>query len=206
MWQERLNEFVTLFLVVSPFTGMALFLAITGKLDPSARRKVAFVAVAVSFALLIFFIFAGSFLLKRLGIAITAFQISGGILLFLLGLSMVHGDGHAPSGRNDDDDPLALAIYPLAIPAIAGPGSMLTVVVLTDDDRFNIAGQLSTVGVVAAVMLIQLAMLLAANPISRVIGAGGAAIIGRVMGVLLAALAVNIVLTALVTWLGLPKL
>jgi multiple antibiotic resistance protein len=83
MWQERLNEFVTLLLVVSPFTGVAVFLAITGKLEPGAPRKVAFVAVTVSFALLTFFIFAGNFLLKRLGISITAFQISGGILLFL---------------------------------------------------------------------------------------------------------------------------
>jgi multiple antibiotic resistance protein len=206
MWQERLNEFVTLLLVVSPFTGVAVFLAITGKLEPGAPRKVAFVAVTVSFALLTFFIFAGSFLLKRLGISITAFQISGGILLFLFGLSMVHGVGDAPSDRNDDQSPLTLAIYPLAIPAIAGPGSMLTVVLLTDDDRYSVVEQLRTVGVVAAVMVIQWVMLLAANPISRIIGAGGAAILARVMGVLLAALAVNIVLNALVTWLNLPKL
>jgi multiple antibiotic resistance protein len=119
---------------------------------------------------------------------------------------MVHGVGDVPSDRNDDQSPFALAIYPLAIPAIAGPGSMLTVVLLTDDDRYSVVEQLRTVGVVAAVMVIQWVMLLAANPISRLIGAGGAAIIARVMGVLLAALAVNIVLNALVTWLNLPKL
>ena len=205
MWEERLNEFVTLFLVLDPFAAMAVFLAVAGKLDPGTQRKVALGAVAVSFALLIFFIFGGSLLLKRLGISITAFQISGGILLFLFGLSMVHGDGHAASARSDDG-PFALAVYPLAIPTIAGPGAMLTVVLLTDDDRYSVVEQLRTVGVVAVVMLILLAMLLAANPISRLIGSPGAAIIGRVMGILLAALAVNIVLTALVTWLSLPKL
>jgi multiple antibiotic resistance protein len=83
---------------------------------------------------------------------------------------------------------------------------MLTVVLLTDDDRFSRLEQLGTVGVLVLVLAIQLGLLLAAAPIARVIGAGGAAVIGRVMGILLAALAVNLVLNALALWLGLPRL
>jgi multiple antibiotic resistance protein len=205
MWQERLNEFVTLLLVMDPFAAMAVFLAVAGKLDPTTQRRVALGAVAVSFVLLVFFIFAGSLLLKRLGISITAFQISGGILLFLFGLSMVRDNRHLSSGRSDES-PFALAVYPLAIPAIAGPGALLTVVLLADDDRHSVIEQLGTVAAAAVVMLVILVMLLAANPILRIIGSSGAAVIGRVMGILLAALAVNIVLTALATWLNLPKL
>jgi hypothetical protein len=94
----------------------------------------------VAFLLLTFFIFAGSLLLKRLGIAISAFQISGSILLFLLGLSMVHGSSQLSAGPNNEG-PFALAVYPMAIPVIAGPGSMLTVVLLADDDRHSVIEQ-----------------------------------------------------------------
>ena len=83
---------------------------------------------------------------------------------------------------------------------------MLAVILLTDDDRFNFTGQLATIGVVALVMIIQLVVLLAAGPILRVIGPAVAGVIGRVMGLLLAALAVSMVMTALGDWLGLPKL
>lgn len=79
-------------------------------------------------------------------------------------------------------------------------------IVLTDDDRFNVSGQLVTVGVIAAVLTIQLLLLLGAAPISRTIGATGVSLIGRIMGMLLAALAVSMVLSAFGQWLGLPQL
>jgi multiple antibiotic resistance protein len=177
---------------------------VAGPLDRLAQRKIALSAVAISFGVLLFFIYAGGFLLNRMGVSLTAFQISGGIVLFAMAMTMVRGESFVAS--TGSASAIALAIYPLAIPKIAGPGSMLTVVLLTDDDRFDRLDQLGTVGVLALVMVIQLALLLAAGPISRLIGESGAAVIGRVMGILLAALAVNLVLSALVAWLGLPKL
>ena len=204
MWHERLSEFVTLFLVVNPIAVLPVFMAVAGPLDRTAQRKVALYSVAVAFAVLVFFMFAGSFLLRSMGVALTAFQISGGIVLFLMALAMVRGDGFVPAGKGESL--LSLAIYPLAIPKIAGPASMLTVVLLTDDDRYDLIDQIRTVGVLAVVLAIQFVLLLAAGSISRVIGDAGNAVIGRVMGVLLAALAVNMVLTALAVWLGLPKL
>jgi multiple antibiotic resistance protein len=204
MWQERLNEFVTLFLVINPIAVLPVFLVVAGPLDRLAQRNIALSAVAISFGVLLFFIYAGGFLLNRMGVSLTAFQISGGIVLFAMAMTMVRGESFVASSGSASA--IALAIYPLAIPKIAGPGSMLTVVLLTDDDRFDRLDQLGTVGVLALVMVIQLALLLAAGPISRLIGESGAAVIGRVMGILLAALAVNLVLSALVAWLGLPKL
>jgi len=205
MWQERLSEFVTLFLIVNPIGALPVFLVLVGGLDGGTQRKVALNAVIAAFVVLVFFVFAGSFLLKQMGIPLRAFQIAGGVILFLVALEMVRSHDYASvAGR--DGSPMALAIYPLGIPKLAGPGAMLTVVLLTDDDRFHLVEQIWTVGVLALVMAITLILLLAAGSISRVIGTAGANVIGRVMGILLAALAVTIVLTALVDWLGLPKL
>ena len=204
MWtSERLNEFVTLFLVINPFGVLPAFLATAGGFEPKVQRRIALHAVIVAFVTLTFFFVAGAFILTHMKIPIRAFQISGGIVLFLVALEMLRGDSHdarSPGGA------LALAIYPIGIPKIAGPGAMLAVILLTDDERFNIAGQLMTIGMLALVMVVTLLVLLAAVPITRVIGTSGTGVIGRVMGVLLAAFAVGLVLTAVAEWLNLPKL
>ncbi len=203
-WQQRLGEFVTLFLVVNPFAALPTFLAIAAPLDRRAQRKLALGAAVISFAVLVFFVFAGAFLLQQMGISIRAFLISGGILLFVVALDMIRGefDRGAEVGAQGQ---AALAVYPLAIPKIAGPGAMLTVVLLTDDDRLNLPGQLSTVGILAAVMVITFLVLLAARPIAWLIGIAGVSVVSRIMGMLLAALAVSMVLSAIGDWLGLPK-
>ncbi len=204
MWQERLSEFVTLFVVINPFAVTPVFIALTSTFDAATRRKIAAYAVGLSMAVLVFFIFVGGLLLHSIGVSLTAFQISGGIVLFLMAVAIVHGESSVPADTSPN--PVALAAYPFAIPLIAGPASMLTVVLVADDSRFDILDQFATVGVVAAVLAIQYVLLLAAEPVSRAIGPAGTAIVGRIMGVLLAALAVNIVLAALATWLALPKL
>jgi multiple antibiotic resistance protein len=204
-WQRHLGEFVTLLLVVNPFAVLPVFLAITTKLEPAARRKLALHAVGISFAVLVFFVFAGKFLLEHLGISIRAFQIAGGIVLFVFALEMLRGETYE-SAQSGEQGHLALAVYPLAIPKIAGPATMVAIILLTDDDRHNIQGQLATIGILAIVLVIQLALLLAAGPISRLIGSAGAAVIGRIMGMLIAAFAVSMVLTAVGDWLDLPKI
>jgi len=203
-WQQRLSEFVTLFLVINPFGALPAFLDAAATLEPREQRKLALHAIAVSFFVLVFFVVAGAFVLEQMGIPIRAFQISGGILLFLVALDMIRDQ--SLSAHAGEQGSLALAVYPIAIPKIAGPGAMLAVVLLTDDDRFNLAGQMMTVGMLAAVLVIALLLLLAAGPIARVIGTAGVSVISRVMGMLLAALAVGLVLSAVGEWLGLPKL
>ena len=204
-WQQRLSEFVTLFLVINPFGALPTFLEIAATLHPRAQRKLAFSATVISFAVLVFFLLAGAFLLSQMGISIRAFQISGGILLFVIALDMVRGESLS-SGHGKEQGSMALAVYPLAIPKIAGPGAMLAVVLLTDDERYNLPGQMMTVGLLALVLVIAFLILLAAGPISRWIGTAGVSVISRVMGMLLAALAVTLVLGALGEWLSLPKL
>jgi multiple antibiotic resistance protein len=207
-WQQRFSEFVTLFLVVNPFGPLPTFLTMAARLDPLGQRKLALGAAVISFAVLVFFVFAGALLLRQVGIPIRAFQISGGIVLFLVGLEMIRGQTYAGAEGvgTADQAHFSRAVYPLAIPLIAGPGAMLTVVLLTDDDRYNLPGQLTTVAIIALLMVIQFVILLAAGPIARLIGTVGVSVVGRVMGMLLTALAVSLVLSALGDWLSLPKI
>jgi multiple antibiotic resistance protein len=204
-WQDHLSEFVTLFLVLNPFGLLPVFMALTASFDWRERRMTALTAVLVALALLVFFVIGGNFLLRQMGIAIRAFQIAGGIVLFLVALDMVHGRISASVDAKQGAHRV-VAIYPLAFPLIAGPGSFITVILLTDDDRFNFLGQLATIAVVAIVLAIQFLILLAATPISRAIGSVGVNVIGRIMGMLLAALSVGMVLTAIGQWLNLPML
>jgi multiple antibiotic resistance protein len=205
MWEERLSEFVTLFLVINPFEVLPSFLAVVGTLPTRTQRKIALEAAIVAFVVLAFFIFAGGFLLQQMHVPIRAFQISGGIVLFLVALDMVRGH-HVTPDAEFDRKTTRLAIYPLAIPKIAGPAAILAVILVTDDDRYNLLERGATMLVLAAVMITVFVMLLAAGPISRRIGATGAGVIGRIMGMLLASMAVSLVLSAVVEWLGLPKL
>jgi multiple antibiotic resistance protein len=207
MWQERLSEFVTLFIVVNPISALPMFLALTAGFDTATQRRVAVTAVLTSFGVLLLFIIAGGFLLEKMGISLRSFQIAGGIILFLVALDMVRGSNYAPAsgGSSDGDHATAVAIYPLAIPKIAGPGTMLTVVLLTDDHRFDFVQLSLTTSVLAIVLAITLAVLLLAAPVSRLIGNAGISIMSRVMGMILVALAVHTVLSAFAGWLGLPK-
>lgn len=205
MWQERLSDFVTLLMVINPVAVLPVFLALTGGVEKGVRTQVALRATLASFVILVLFIFGGTALLRAMGIALNAFQIAGGIVLFLFALSMVRDDLKATSGGSNDDV-MSLAIYPLAIPKIAGPGTMLTVVLLSDDDRSSMSEHFFTSATLAVVLVVTFGILVASEPIARTIGKAGASVIGRVMGMILAALAVNMVLTAVVNWLGLPKL
>jgi multiple antibiotic resistance protein len=205
MWQERLNEFVTLLIVVNPIAALPLFLAVTAGFDAAKQRRVAVIAVLASFGVLLLFIIGGGFVLQKVGISLRSFQIAGGIILFLVALDMVRGASYVPAGGTGDQA-TDVAFYPLAVPKIAGPGTMLTVVLLTDDHRFDIVQLSLTTGVLAVVLAITFVVLLLAAPIARLIGAAGTSIIGRVMGMILMALAVHTILSAFGAWLELPKL
>ena len=206
MWQERLSEFVTLFIVVNPISALPMYLAVTQGFDAAGKRRVALIAVLVSFGVLVCFIIGGGFVLEKMGISLRSFQIAGGIILFLVALDMVRGASYAPPAAGAADRASSVAIYPLAIPKIAGPGTMLTVVLLTDDHRFDVVQLSLTTAVLAIVLAITLLVLLLAAPIARLIGDAGINIMSRVMGMILVALAVHTVLSALGGWLNLPPL
>lgn len=129
-------------------------------------------------------------------IPLPAFQAAGGLVLLLFALTMIFGESKPESeskisGDSSHSQLADLAVYPLAIPSIASPGAMMAIVMLTDNNRHSIMDQAITAGTMMAVLLITLLLLLGATKIQKVIGNVGAAIISRVMGLILAAVAVN---------------
>jgi len=111
-WQQHFNEFVTFFLVINPIAALPVFLSVAASLDPRAQRRIALNAVLIAFAVLVFFIFGGAVVLRQMNVPIRAFQISGGILLFLVALEMIRGDNRA-TAQGAEQSHFALAVYPM---------------------------------------------------------------------------------------------
>jgi len=195
---DYIREFVTVWVVVDPIGTVPVFIAVTATMSSKERRGVAFRAALISALILLAFIVGGQLLLEALEISLVSFQIAGGIVLFLFALQMIFGPGKPESelseNRPSKED---VAVFPLAVPSLASPGAMLAVVVLTDNNRYSITEQAITTGVVMLVILAALILMLAAGFINRVIGISGASILSRVMGLILAAVAVDNVRDAL---------
>ena len=143
-----------------------------------------------------------------MGISLVSFQISGGIILLVFSISMVLGDppSAAKSPLDPKSDTLNIAIYPVATPIIAGPGSILAIILLTDNNRFTGSQQATTLGVLAVVLSLLLLIFLMSDMISRLIGRGGTNVLRRIMGIVIAAISVNLIVSALAQWLNLPPI
>ena len=195
---DYIREFVTVWVVVDPIGTVPVFIAVTATMSSKERRGVAFRAALISALILLAFIVGGQLLLEALEISLVSFQIAGGIVLFLFALQMIFGPGK-PESELSENRPSRedVAVFPLAVPSLASPGAMLAVVVLTDNNRYSVTEQAITTGVVLLVILAALIFMLAAGFINRLIGISGANILSRVMGLILAAVAVDNVRDAL---------
>ena len=189
------REFITLFVVIDPIGSVPVFLFATKYVPRALHRRFAIRAVSVATAVLIGFLFFGQFVLEAMGLRLGSFQIAGGIVLFIFAMTMIFGDSKPQREIEEAErDHLEGAVFPLAIPSIASPGAMLGVVVLTDNHQNSMADQIVTAGALLDVLAITLGLLLAATKVYKYIGATGANIISRVMGMLLAAVAVDAIL------------
>jgi multiple antibiotic resistance protein len=201
---DLLERFVTLWVVIDPIGTIPVFIAVTAAMSAGERRATALLATAVSIGVLLFFLVFGQLLIDALGISLLSFQVAGGIVLFLFALTMIFGESKQENDKrsaelDDDlgDDRPSPAIFPLAVPSLASPGAMLAIVMLTDNNRFAIGDQAITAAVMVGVLAVAYLFMLLADPIIRVIGNSGAAIISRVMGMILASVAADAVLSAL---------
>ncbi|WP_170480473.1 MarC family protein [Ruegeria arenilitoris] len=199
-----LEHFVTLWVVIDPIGTIPVFITVTAGLEAAARRRTALLASLISAGVLLFFLIFGQLLIEALDIGLNSFQVAGGIILFLFALTMIFGESkqeierrQAEEDRGDKMHQHNPAIFPLAVPSLASPGAMLAIVILTDNHRFSAADQGITAMVMLVVIAIAFVLMLLAEPIIRLIGHSGAAIISRVMGMILASVAVNSVLSAL---------
>lgn len=186
---DLISKFVLLWAVIDPVGTVPVFISATSNRSPHERRHIAIVATAAAALILLFFIVAGEVVLVAMGVPMPAFQIAGGIILFLFALTMVFGESKPESETKMLRSVHDIAIYPLATPSIASPGAMMAVVLLTKNDVHTIMDQVLTSVVMFSVLAIACGLMLIGGWIARVIGTGGASIISRVMGLILASVA-----------------
>ena len=168
---------------------MPVFIKVTKRHAQSERPKIALRAVLVSAGTLLFFLVAGQFLLHAMEVPLDAFQVAGGIILFLFALTMIFGESKPEQELQMTRHYKETAIFPLAVPCIASPGAMMAVVVLTDKQRFSAAHQASIAVIGAAVLFATYLLLLSSKWILGNIGDSGGSILSRVMGMLLVSVA-----------------
>jgi multiple antibiotic resistance protein len=201
------KDFATLWTTIDPIGNVALFAGLTAALTRSERHLTALRAVIYATVILVAAGTVGQVILDAIGIHMHSLKVAGGIILFLFGVQMLFGkmdkakagssaaseQGSGAPGEEGRD----LAVFPLAVPSIAGPGAMMAVIVLTDNDVYTVPERLETGVVLLVVLFITYLLLLFSDAILRVIGRQGASVLVRVMGLILCSLAVEIVLTAL---------
>jgi multiple antibiotic resistance protein len=185
-------EFFTLLVILDPIATVPVFLAVSYGLNWQERLKVAVIAILVAFGILTVFIFLGVEFLKVLDISTNSFQLAGSFILFLLGLDMVTGRLHSEINRLPADATIfERAVYPLAMPSIAGAGAILTVVMLSDNHARIVSEQLRTTLVLASCLFVHLVSFTLSGMIMRYLGRAGIQIITRVFGLMICSIAVS---------------
>ncbi len=192
---DILAVFITFFAVIDPIGTVPVFIAVTDQYDQKTKRRIALLSTIVSMCVLLFFVVVGEFALKALSIPLPAFQISGGIILFLFALNMIFGDSKPEEEiRLLDQSHKDTAVFPLAVPSIASPGAMLAAVLLTKNSVYSVWEQIQTATVMLSVLVITYLLMLLAGAINKIIGSSGASVISRVMGLILASVATTNIL------------
>lgn len=198
-----LTAFVTLLVVVDPPGVVPIFVALTEGADAAKRRATVRRAVVVALLVALFFLFAGRSLLSYLGVTIHAFAISGGVLLFATALPMLFGHRPGLQAPEPKEHPMAAedpAIFPLAIPLLSGPGAIATILLLTSQASGYIGRFVALALVVALVYGVALVTLQLGGSLMARIGEGKLHIVTRVMGIILAALAVQFILNGITAY------
>lgn len=191
--------FVTLFVVIDPIGITPIFVALTRGAGARQRRRIALRSLAIAAILLTLFGLLGEQVLVVFGISMPAFRIAGGLLLFLTALDMLferraqRRRDQSEHGLDPAEDP---SVFPLATPLIAGPGAMATMILLAGQTTDPV-GLLAVHGVMVAVLAVVFALFLAAGLIERMLSETGINVLTRLLGMLLAALAVQFVLDGL---------
>ena len=206
---EIVTTFIAIFIVVDPFGIVPFFISLTAGFDARRRRRTVLKAVAVAFVVLLLFILAGSAILRFLGIQPGSFYIAGGILLFLVSIDLLFGkpgrtktppQEAGPSGQAAALAPAEhedVSIFPLAVPMLAGPGTITTILLYVSAGRGVVEISLLTACVAVALACAALTMSLSAAFL-RVLGRTGVSVIERIMGILLSGLSVQFVYDGIV--------
>ena len=210
MFEVFASAFVTLFVVIDPPGCAPIFAGLTGGVSPHRQRRMAIKAAGVAFVILVLFALFGEAFLRALHIELDAFRIAGGIMLFMIALEMVFekrtrrreeraekvraaSEEHAREPDHADHIGDDVAIFPMAMPMLAGPGAIASVMLLMAQAQ-GPAASFAVLAALTAVMAATLAALMAAAPLMRMFGSQVESVVTRLLGVILAALAVQFVI------------
>ncbi len=200
IWQDLYREFITLFVVIDPIGTIPVYLYAAKGVKPELRVKFALRAVLIAACVLLAFLVIGQIILETLGLRLGSFQVAGGIVLFLFALDMIFGQSKpATEIEMAERDDLSGAVFPLAMPSIASPGAILAVVILTDNHRTSISEQTVTALILVSILALTFLLLLLATRIQKVIGDTGASVISRIMGLVLATVAIDAIINGLIS-------
>ena len=200
IWSVFITSLVSLFVILDPLGNIFPYLALTAERPPADTRKVAVKACFFSFLILAVFALAGRFIIAFFGISLAAFQIAGGFILFRISIDMIQGRGHF--NRLDTSSSLKaeeygdIALVPLAIPLMAGPGSITTVLVLTSQARTP-AESLSILAAAVIILMVTYLCFIFADKILALIKETSLRLLTRIMGLILTALAVQFIIQGL---------
>lgn len=193
-----ITAFVTLFVIMDPIGLTPMFLALTQGMSRAKRRVIALRACVVAALIMTLFAISGEAVLGFVGISMPAFRVAGGVLLLLTALDMLferrskRREDQAEQAEEEDhsDDP---SVFPLAIPLIAGPGSIASIILLAGQHP-GVVGLLTVIGVMLAVMAVLAVFFMMSGLLERLLGRTGINVVTRLLGMLLAALAVQFIL------------
>jgi len=200
---DEIAIFIFFFAVIDPIGTIPVFIAVTRAYDERTKTQIAFKATLFSALILVFFIIAGEVLLDAIGVPLEAFQIFGGAVLFLFALTMIFGESKPDQEVKMVASGTETAIFPLAVPSIAGPGSILAAVLLTKNNEYSVIEQVITSSILLAVLFVVLVFMLSAKWIHRVIGDSGASVISRIMGLIFGSVGVSNMLSGITDYFGL---
>ena len=183
--------------VLDPIGSVPVYLEATKHFDEKHKRKIAIRASVVAFLILLIFIVLGQIVLEGMSVSLDAFQISGGVILFLFALTMIFGDGKPEMEKHLITDYKHVTIFPVAVPSIASPGAIMAVVLLTDSHIYTFQQQALTTFLVAVVVGLTGLLLLGANKVQEKIGEYGITVISKIMGLILASYGVQSILSGI---------
>ncbi|WP_026380175.1 MarC family protein [Afifella pfennigii] len=205
---QLITAFVTLFVTIDPAGLAPLFIALTAGMSRAERRQVGLRATIIAFVILVLFALAGTAILALFGITLAAFRIAGGLLLFVIAFEMIfekRAERHERSATRLTSAEMGhLAVFPLAIPLVAGPGAISATILLAGKLP-GLAGKAELVGVIAVILAITFFVFALAERIEKLIGDTGRMVISRLLGVILAALAVQYVADGIVAFIAGPQ-
>jgi multiple antibiotic resistance protein len=198
MAETVFHAFITFFVIVDPIGIGPIFVSLTLGENDAYRRRMAFRGTVIATVVLFAFAFVGEYLFKALGITLAAFSIAGGVLLFLLAIDMVLARRTGLRSTTLSEDREAghkedISVFPLAIPLIAGPGALTSVLLLMARSEHEPLLQAAILGVLLVVMVLTLVFLIAATYVMKYLGVTGVNVVSRVLGIILAALAVQLI-------------